>query len=57
MIFVPHRKQTYGPPPPVTGISLPFYLVEIKAIHLTGRGGPYISLFPVRYENNLHIKK
>jgi hypothetical protein len=30
MVFVPHRKQTYGPPRPVTGIGFLLYLVLVR---------------------------
>jgi hypothetical protein len=30
MIFVPHRKHTYGPPRPITGIALFFYVDDVR---------------------------
>jgi hypothetical protein len=41
---VPHRKHTYGPPRPVRGISLLFYMQMMFVLH---RKYTYGSLRPV----------
>jgi hypothetical protein len=39
-MFVPHRKLTYGPPQPVTGIDLLFYMQIMPVPHRKHAYGP-----------------
>jgi hypothetical protein len=40
MMFVPHRKHTCGPPLPVTGIALLFYMQMMFVSHRKHTYGP-----------------
>jgi hypothetical protein len=48
-VYFVYSEKTHSP-----GI-IPASLIKSKAIPGTGRGGP--EVFPVRYEDYLHIKK